>query len=150
YRKNEPPLIRPCMFGGNQDGLARTYASLNTGFRLDEDLCKRHRVGLVVDEAQMLGSRIEGSDAILRATENIKRLFDLCAFMAVGTGTAERSDGRRVFGGRYGEPDKKGRRLLLADVEASYSEGVTEGYLRPVEVIFKDGKALREYLDSHV
>jgi superfamily II DNA or RNA helicase len=150
YRTNDPPLIQPCMFDGTQDGVAQTYSSLASAPKLYLDFCRSYRVALVADEAQILGSSFEPDTDVTRAAELIRKLHGLSRFTILATGTPDRSDGNPLLlcADRYGPPDKKGIRPLLADVEATYLEGVSEQYLRPIEVNLVDGKALREFIDN--
>src|SRR5262249_15262162 len=65
------------------------------------------------------------------------------------TGTPDRADGNRLLNGIYSDIDPITRMCYLqADVEATYIEGVSLGYLRPFEFELCDGRGVREYLDG--
>lgn len=144
---NNPPLIEQNF--DRQDGVAVTYSSLNRQPDLYRDFCRRYRVGLIADEAQILGSEGENYEDSTRAANLVAELKDLAEFTFIGTGTATRSDGKEIVGATYAkQPNADGVYPLLADVEATYLEGVQYGYLRKLEAELLDGRALREFFDD--
>ncbi len=102
---------------------------------------------LVLDEAHILGynSVLENGT---QAAREILRLAESAAVIILMTGTPYRSDGEPLILANYSDPDADGIKYLQPDVEASYLEGVTEGYLRPFEAEMFDAKVTLEDLLS--
>jgi superfamily II DNA or RNA helicase len=151
YRPNKEPLVEGLLFGETQDGIGATYQGLVSQPKIYKRIMREFSVGLCGDEAQILGSSAEpDGQRATQAAECFEELSQLSKFTMLGTGSPTRSDGNGLIlcRDRYGPPDSKGYRKLLADVTATYHEGVTEGYLRPLEYELVDGRGLKEYLDT--
>ena len=145
-RDNVPPLIR-----GDAAGYVGTYSALvaahdSVAGNIHLEVARRHRLLLVVDEAQFLGVDGDGGGAGTRSAEIVAALAREAVATILLTGTPYRADGLPLVLARYADPDPEGRSALLADVEASYAEGVAERYLRPVEFSLIDGVADIEYV----
>lgn len=150
HRENVSPVFRTKRINGRdlpQNAYATTYASLMADPALHLDELDGKRFVLVLDEAQQLGA---DGDRSTQSTQVVKHLRDRAVLTYVMSGTATRSDGQAVFGATYGDPDpnRDGLRPLLADVEASYQQGVRHGYLRPFDFVLVDGEADWEELTS--
>lgn len=141
HRPNVAPLLR-----GGAFGYVTTYASLAACPELHESFIHGHRAALLLDEAQILGADEESGGT--RAAEIVKRLGRYARYIIVASGTAYRSDGRRLLFASYTAPDSEGNIYLEPDIEASYQDGVSEGYLRPFEFQLADGEAIYEYFDG--
>lgn len=147
YRPNEPPLLRDELDGSPTFGYATTYQSLMSRPKLHLDFLRGRRVGLVLDEAQMLGTGEDESTVSADVVEAYARQDGVC-FVSIETGTPYRADGKEIVLCKYSDPDEKGLRYLLADVNAGYQEGIEFGYLRPFDFRLGDGEATREYADG--
>lgn len=138
HRGNIEPLIR-----GNANGFVATYASLTAS---KDDIHRRlfekysGEWALICDEAQQLGADFDGTTN--RSTDFIRELAKHARLTIVMTGTPERADGAPIFGGTYSDPDADGYRFLLPDVEATYTDGVRDGYLRRFEFELVGGEAI--------
>lgn len=143
FRTNNPPLIR-----GGAHGYITTYASLVAQLDLHIDTIKRAgHVMLVFDEAQQLGyiPPLSDSETTMIATESAKSckmLAELACFVVIMSGTPARADGLPLLlaDKHYSAPDENGFSALKADVQLLYTEGVSEGFLRPYEGKLIDGE----------
>jgi superfamily II DNA or RNA helicase len=124
---NRRPLLK-----ADDWGYTTTYASLVTRQNMHVDFAQEHlgRFLLVCDEAQILGTSDLGGT---QAAALIQQIQPLAFHTILLTGTQYRADNKPLLLARYGEPDARGYRKLLADVEATYREGIDEGYLRPYQ-----------------
>lgn len=132
HRNNNPPLIR-----GQADGYVTTYDSLVSFPELHLKEVAKRRTLVVFDEAQQLGIDYDGisTQSARWAAELGKR----AQLVFVMSGTPYRADGSPLLFAEYGDPDASGWRPLLAHVEATYLDGVRDGYLRPFEAVLHDG-----------
>lgn len=126
---NRRPLLK-----SDDWGYTTTYASLVTRQSMHLDFAQEHldRFLLVCDEAQILGMSEELGGGT-QAAALIRQIQPLAFHTVLLTGTQYRADNRPLLLARYGEPDERGYRKLLADVESGYREGIDEGYLRPYQ-----------------
>ena len=141
---NSVPLYSPPAIG-----YIATYQALGTNFGPHEDIARRHsgRLLIVCDEAAGLGGYGIGAEAereeqdVLRAADRIRRLAPHAAAVLLLTGAPDRGDGKRLIlcEDRYRQRDD-GTYVLDADVSGSYTEGVSLGYLRPIEVYYFDAE----------
>lgn len=138
HRANEEPLLR-----GEAFGYVSTYASLCANPGMHERALRGKRFALVLDESQQLRTDDLGGT---RGAEVVARIGEAAAFILSVSGTPYGSDNLPLLYARYSDPDERGARTLLADVEATYSEGVELGYLRPFEFTIADGEAIQEFL----
>lgn len=144
-RPNTPPLLRD-----GASGYAATYAALVAaqrpgGANIHLDVARSRRSLLILDEAHLLGMDEQGGT---RAAAIVAELAAAAAAVLLMTGTPYREDGLPLLFARYSRPDLLGRRFLLADVAATYGEGVASGYLRPVEFLLIDGTADLAYIGA--
>jgi superfamily II DNA or RNA helicase len=132
---NRRPLLKP-----DDWGYTTTYASLVTRQGMHLDFAQEHldRFLLVCDEAQILGMSDIGGGT--QAAALVRQIQPLAFHTVLLTGTQYRADNRPLLLARYGEPDERGYRKLLADVEAGYREGIDEGYLRPYQGDLSDAE----------
>lgn len=141
---NTTPLVHPDSFG-----YAATYQALTRQPNLHVDRARQYagRFLLVCDEAQFLG--IEGDlGGGTKAARLVQELSGYAFHTLVMTGTKYRSDRGRIFGGVYSPPDALGYIRLLADVESTYREGVTEEYLRPFQGELRDAEMTWKWADG--
>ncbi len=147
--ENRLPLLDP---SARACGIATTYQSLvsDRGQEAFGRFAERNagRFLVVVDEAQFCGDDITGLGGGTRAGEMVKMLDHYASHTLIMTGTAERSDGAPLVCCRYGEPNEKGIRPLLYDVQATYQDGVREGYLRRFVASVIDSRISRRDVDT--
>src|SRR5574341_950896 len=144
HRDNTPPLIR-----GNESGYITTYDSLISAPQIHIEAVKRKRSLVVFDEAQQLGVDYDRSLSSTQSAKWAKAVGDEALLAIVMSGTPVRADGSRLLYAVYeNEPDSGGWLRLLPDVEATYQDGVRDGYLRPFEAILHDGKGIWQELGS--
>ena len=140
-RENEALLLR----SRAASGYASTYASLvaarEGGGNVHLRAMNGRRVMLFLDEAQILGMDDQGGGT--QAAELVAELSARAAFTVLLTGTPYRADNLPLLTARYGAPDARGCRHLLADMEYSYREGMRDGYLRPLKAVLVDGFAVQ-------
>jgi superfamily II DNA or RNA helicase len=146
---NQPPLTGP---GETGVGFVATYSALVTAGLIYDSWARQHRGQflLIADEAQFCGA---GNDEHLggtRAGALITELAEMAAHTLLLTGTPYRSDNQRLILADYSEPDENGRRQLLRHAEATYSTGVTEGYLRRFEATMHDARIRWKQVDNTV
>jgi len=143
YRDNRLPFIAP---GSEAFGFIATLQSLCTQPDAHIDFFKTHRVLLIGDEGQFLGLDADGNGT--QSAEHFSVLAELSFATIIMSGTPIRADNAPLLFARYSLPDEHGVRYLLPDVQASYLEGVRDGYLRPIEAQLHDGIARYEYADG--
>jgi hypothetical protein len=151
---NRTPLYEP-----PAQGYVTTNQALVTNPDVHIDHAERHssRVLLVVDEAAALGGYGVGENDDREATLTAQRIAELIPHAAAVlylTGAAHRGDGRMLIGleHRYRRRDD-GTHVLDADVTGTYTQGVSAGFLRPIEVTYvnSEGKeVLRDGLERVV
>jgi len=147
HRPNQEPLLPP---GETRIGLVSTYQSGVSDFtRTAQDGGQLHlrwarqHAGeflLIADEAQYCGAQDDEEDAGAPAAGKfIEQIAEHAAHVLLLTGTAERSDGRQLVlcDDRY-KAGPRDRLHLQPDVTASYSDGITFGYLRQFDAAILD------------
>ncbi|MDQ3539646.1 MAG: DEAD/DEAH box helicase family protein, partial [Chloroflexota bacterium] len=148
HRLNAAPILNPGEFG-----YVTTYQSLMQSPQLHLDFLKGKRFALVCDEAQQLGADIPRADVEMlgagtKSAEVVKALMEMARLTSLMSGTPDRADGRGLLGldAIYEEPDERGFRKLIADVTATYENGIEHGYLRPFDFVYHDGTATKKYI----
>lgn len=135
HSDNRPPLII-----GNSHGYITTYDSVVSNPVLHHKTLRNRRFLLICDEAQQLGTDYDGSST--RSAYVVDELAQEASFIFVVSGTPYRADGSKLLFAEYGETDAFGKQRLLSDVNASYLQGVRDGYLRPFQAVLHDGNAI--------
>lgn len=148
HRENKTPLTTP---GAKRTGYVTTYQSLVNDPRIHLDWARRYagRFLLIGDEAQFLGSdgELEKDETGTKAGKYFQELHEYAAHTVMLTGTEKRADnGELVLATYQTRPD--GKRYLVPDVRARYSDGIAQGYLRPFEATVIDAEVERTNLDS--
>lgn len=141
HRENNPPLFRDDHFG-----YLTTYGSLTSRPDLHLGQLDGKRFMLVLDEAQQLG--FDEDDGGTRSAQIIQSIGAEAAFRLVLSGFSRRGDKLPLLYGQYSEPDEKGLSYLLADVRATYRDGVTLGYLREFDFTLVNGAGVWEGIDG--
>lgn len=138
HRINKWPLIRK-----GEAGYTTTYQSLIANPELHLDQLKGKRVLLALDEAQQLGADYVGTDVLANtaSAEQVQRLVESLQIVGVLvlSGTPFRADGSRLLFANY-ETREDGKDYLVADVNATYADGIEGGYLRQFEANLYDGE----------
>ncbi|MFB4319955.1 HNH endonuclease [Actinomadura sp. 21ATH] len=146
HRTNEAPLTFPSQHGS---GFVATYSALVTNESLYLNWAKINegRFLLVADEAQFCGEGNDTDNGGTRAGELIKRMHDHARHTLLLTGTPYRADNARLILADY-EPDPANpkRLKLVHHAEASYADGIAEGYLRKFELTRTDARISRRTL----
>ncbi len=132
-RDNVPPLVRD-----GAGGYATTYQSLLANPDLHLHFVRGRSTLLVLDEAQQLGDDNDWGQGT-RSADLARQLGHAARLIFVLSGTPYRADGQPLLFARYGAPDAEGRCRLVPDVQASYLDGVRQGYLREFECHLHDG-----------
>ncbi|MFB8021995.1 DEAD/DEAH box helicase [Streptomyces rubiginosohelvolus] len=134
---NEVPLIpgnrRNCGFVG-------TYSALVTNEETFTRWATRHqgRFLLVADEAQFCGDDTDGGGT--RAGELIKKLHEFALHTLLLTGTPYRADNQKLILADYEPHRDSGKERLVRQAEATYVDGIAEGYLRTFEMKLTDAR----------
>ncbi len=138
HRQNTWPLIRQ-----GEAGYVSTYQSLIANPELHQHELQDRRILLALDEAQQLGADYCGTHVLASTIsgEEVQRLVDNLNVVGVMvlSGTPFRADGSRLLFAKY-ETRDDGRDYLVADVTATYSDGIEGGYLRQFEANLYDGE----------
>src|SRR5690606_20751198 len=141
-----PPLTPP---GQHGVGFVATYSALVSNPVIYEAWAKQHRGRflLVADEAQFCGASDERNSGT-RAGALIETLHQYAAHTLLLTGTPYRSDGNPLILADYDEPNADGKRPLLCHAEATYFDGVADGYLRRFEATMHDARVRWRQIDN--
>ena len=117
-------------------GYITSYQSLCADPVVHRRFARRHagRLALVCDEAHYLGEQLYGSGDTTQAAKILAQLEEHAAFKIVMTGTPYRADENPIV---FAEYDPQGR--IVADVQITYADGVTQGFLRPFDATLFDG-----------
>jgi len=138
HRANQWPLIRQ-----GESGYVSTYASLMANPALHQDQLKGRRVLLVLDEAQQLGADYPGGsgESSTASADQVQQLVNNVDVrgIVIMSGTPFRADGNPLLLAKY-ETRADGREYLMADVTASYSDGIEGEYLRLFDAHLYDGE----------
>lgn len=145
---NNPPLTPP---GQHGVGFVTTYSALVSNQVIYEAWAKQHqgRFLLVADEAQFCGASDERNSGT-RAGALIETLHQYAAHTLLLTGTPYRSDGNPLILADYDEPNADGKRPLLCHAEATYFDGVADGYLRRFEATMHQVWVRERQIDNTV
>jgi superfamily II DNA or RNA helicase len=137
--RNSVPLLPP---GHSGIGFVSTYSSLVVNPDIYESWARRNRDRflLVADEAQFCGAANDERSGGTQAGARITDLHQYAAHTLLLTGTPNRSDGQPLILADYDEPDERGQRKLLSHAEASYKDGIAEGYLRRFEATVHEAR----------
>ncbi|MBX6169611.1 MAG: endonuclease, partial [Thermobispora bispora] len=140
------PLTPP---GQHGVGFVTTYSALVSNQVIYEAWAKQHqgRFLLVADEAQFCGASDEHSSGT-RAGALIETLHQYAAHTLLLTGTPYRSDGKPLILADYDEPNADGKRPLLSHAQATYFDGVADGYLRRFEATMHDARVRWRQIDN--
>jgi len=143
---NNPPLTPP---GQHGVGFVTTYSALVSNQVIYEAWAKQHQGQflLVADEAQFCGASDEHSSGT-RAGALIETLHQYAAYTLLLTGTPYRSDGKPLILADYDEPNADGKRPLLSHAQATYFDGVADGYLRRFEATMHDARVRWRQIDN--
>jgi superfamily II DNA or RNA helicase len=138
HTPNNPPLIPP---GQHGVGFVTTYSALVTSPVLYESWVRANkgRFLLVGDEAQFCGAADEKGVGT-KAGAVIEQLHEHAAHTLLLSGTPYRSDGQKLVLAEYEETDETGLQQLVTHAEATYSDGIAEGYLRRFEATLHDAR----------
>lgn len=149
HRENNPPLIR-----GGQTGYATTYGSAISKPVLHLQEARVNPTLLILDEAQQLGVA-KGENGFGTVSSDVaEQLMSVCEFTLIMTGTPYRSDGRKILGATYTDPDHDGLQYIEADVRSTYIDGLSNSpehggpYLRFFEAHLWDGLGREELIAS--
>lgn len=138
HRVNETPLIPSSERGS---GFVATYSALVTNEALFSRWASRHqgRFLLIADEAQFCGDDDQEGGGT-RAGELVKKLHEHALHTLLLTGTPYRADNQKLILADY-EPHKdSGKERLVRHAEATYIDGIAEGYLRTFEMKLTDAR----------
>lgn len=138
HRVNEVPLIPP---SERNSGFVATYSALVTNEDTFARWALRHqgRFLLIADEAQFCGDDAEGGGT--RAGDLIKKLHEFALHTLLLTGTPYRADNQKLILADYEPHERKPKELqLVRHAEASYADGIAEGYLRTFEMKLTDAR----------
>ena len=118
-------------------GYISSYQSLCADPTAHERFARRYhgRLAIVCDEAHYLGEKLYGTGDTTQAAKILSQLAEHAAFKLVMTGTPYRADDNPII---FAEYNQQGR--IMADVELTYGDGVTQGFLRPFDANLFDGK----------
>ncbi|MCD2099569.1 DEAD/DEAH box helicase family protein [Rhodococcus qingshengii] len=141
--------------GETRTGFTTTYSSLASEPSIHLAWAAKHagRFLLVADEAQFCGSRdTEGqSSGGTVAGDLIEKMSEYAAHTLLLTGTPYRSDGGEIVLAEYTDTDAEWRKRIVSHAEATYSDGIANGYLRPFEARCVDARMnIRELGSSTV
>lgn len=150
HKNNRPPMTAP---GATRTGYVSTYASLVSDPRVHLQWAREHagRFLLIGDEAQFLGARGGELDAIsgTKAGDYFLEMHELAAHTIMLTGTERRADNGELVLAQYEQRDD-GKKYLVPDVRARYSDGIAQGYLRRFEATKIDSDVERLYLTKEL
>ncbi|MDH6700430.1 HNH endonuclease [Streptomyces sp. MAA16] len=134
HKVKEKPLT-PLSEPGS--GFVSTYSALVTNASVFLEWARRHegRFLLVADEAQFCGDSKDEEGGGTKAGELIKQMHEFSRHTLLLTGTPNRADNQPLILADY-EPHLTNprRRVLIHHAEASYANGIAEGYLRKFEM----------------
>ncbi|GAA2138478.1 hypothetical protein GCM10009760_19840 [Kitasatospora kazusensis] len=148
HRTNEVPLTSPAELGS---GFVATYSALAINESLFVEWAKKHqgRFLLIADEAQFCGAaRKPGDDdnGGTKAGALITKLNGYARHTLLLTGTPYRADNQPLILSEYGKINADGRKPLICHAEATYEDGIAEGYLRTFEMKLVDASVSRRTL----
>lgn len=127
HTDNSFPLIYK-----DASGYITTYASLCANPQIHLREIKKKKTLLILDEAHQLGIDEKGEDST-QSARWVEEAGKSATMVFVMSGTPYRADQKPLlfaYPDYYGEADAFGKRPLQPDLEATYRDGVREGYLR--------------------
>ena|GEM_PF-5746067 len=148
HRTNEIPLTFKREPGS---GFTSTYSALATNPGLFEEWAQQHRGRflLVADEAQFCGDSNDREHGGTKAGQLIERLHEYSAHTLLLTGTPYRADNKPLVLAEYTDAKPGQRhRQLTQHAEASYADGVAEGYLRTFEMQLTNAQITQKTLGN--
>ncbi|MFI6457983.1 HNH endonuclease [Streptosporangium amethystogenes] len=137
HRIKEVPLTSDHERGS---GFVSTYSALAINERIFTEWAAKHegRFLLIADEAQFCGdSKDNEGGGGTKAGALIEKLHGFALHTLLLTGTPYRADNQPLILAEYNDPlpsDRRGLRTLVHHAEASYADGIAEGYLRTFEM----------------
>ena len=134
HRTNDYPSLRP----RGADGYVTTYQSLCANPKKHLDYVASKPTVIILDEAQQLGYDEQGNDTS-KSAYWVEKLGEHAVFIIVMSGTPYRADNKPLLFANYGDDDGTGYCPLIADLEATYRDGVKESYLRRFEYQLANG-----------
>lgn len=146
HRINEVPLTFPYELG---TGFISTYQALAVSERTFLNWAQQHegRFLLIADEAQFCGDSQDTEGGGTKAGELIKKMHEFALHTLLLTGTPYRADHQPLILADYEpDPDNPKKLKLVHHAEASYADGIAEGYLRTFELLFKDARVSKRTL----
>lgn len=139
---NRLPLIYE-----NASGYITTYSSLCSKPELHIEQIAKKRTLLILDEAHQLGIDEHGIDPT-KSAHYTQLAGDKAELIFVMSGTPYRADGKALLFAQYSDKDSAGKAILQPDLEATYRDGVREGYLRRFEARMINGGYMWNDLDG--
>ncbi|MBT2456496.1 HNH endonuclease [Streptomyces sp. ISL-86] len=148
HKVSDPPLTLPHELGS---GFVSTYSALVSSERMFLEWANRNvdRFLLIADEAQFCGAAGDKEDGGTKAGGLIERMHQFSRHTLLLTGTPYRADNQPLVLADY-EPDAADprRMTLVRDAEASYADGIAEGYLRRFEMHLTEARVTRRTLTA--
>lgn len=146
HRKNVAPMFR----ASDQFGYVTTYSSMLADPEFHKRALAGKRYMLILDEAQQLGFDEEGKRRGTQSADVMRGIGDRAEFVMVVTGTPVREDNLPLIYAKYTEPNEGGEQFLVADVNATYRNGVDLGYLRRFDFTLANGRGQWESIDGDI
>lgn len=145
HRTNEVPLTPATELGS---GFVATYSALATNPELFRSwaIKHQHQFLLVADEAQFCGDTNDNEGGGTKAGQYIELLHQYSRHTLLLTGTPYRADNQPLVLATYTDVPGQPMRQLIHHAEASYADGVAEGYLRTFEMQLTDAKITQKTL----
>ncbi len=138
HRVNEVPLIPS---SERNSGFVATYSALVTNEKIFSRWAARHRGRflLIADEAQFCGDDDQDGGGT-RAGELVKKLHEFALHTLLLTGTPYRADNQKLILADYEPHQNSTKERLVRHAEATYIDGIAEGYLRTFEMKLTDAR----------
>ncbi|GIG67739.1 HNH endonuclease [Phytomonospora endophytica] len=145
HRTNEVPLTLSSEPGS---GFVATYSALATNPELFRNwaIKHQHQFLLVADEAQFCGDSNDNEGGGTKAGQYIEQLHQYSRHTLLLTGTPYRADNQPLVLANYTDVPGQPLRQLIYHAEASYADGVAEGYLRTFEMQLTNARITQKTL----
>ncbi|MGQ4724388.1 HNH endonuclease [Streptomyces tunisiensis] len=147
HKISDPPLTHPNEPGS---GFVATYSALVSSERLFVEWARKHegRFLLIADEAQFCGAAGDKEDGGgTKAGGLVERVHSFARHTLLLTGTPYRADNQPLILADYEpNPSDPRRMTLVRDAEATYADGIAEGYLRRFEMHLTEARVTRRTL----
>ncbi|MFJ3755446.1 HNH endonuclease [Streptomyces sp. NPDC090080] len=144
HKISDPPLTHPNEPGS---GFVATYSALVSSERLFIEWARKHegRFLLIADEAQFCGAAGDKEDGGgTKAGGLVERVHSFARHTLLLTGTPYRADNQQLILADYeSDPTDPRRMTLVRDAEATYADGIAEGYLRRFEMHLTEARVTR-------